>query len=259
MTRKSVAETVHKARADLAGAEAALRKAISDLPDGPERGRLIQERWNIVQMIGRDRRFHSQAGQDEFLDRAIFKGRRNGTFVEIGAYDGITGSNTLFFEAHRGWSGLLIEASPSLHALAAERRLAPCLQVAVAAEAGQAEFLDVRKGYVQMGGLVETLGEAERKVIEADPRTQSEIIKVPTRALADILIEEGLRRIDYISIDIEGGEPGVLASFPFGDFDIHAWTIEVNDGSDEIVAIMAQASYARIAHIGVDQIFVRRP
>ena len=38
--------------------------------------------------------------------------QRGGFFVECGALDGETRSNTLFFERERGWSGLLIEADP---------------------------------------------------------------------------------------------------------------------------------------------------
>jgi hypothetical protein len=46
---------------------------------------------------------------DELLEH-----RKNGFFVECGAYDGVQGSNTLFFETRRNWSGLLIEANERL-------------------------------------------------------------------------------------------------------------------------------------------------
>jgi FkbM family methyltransferase len=197
---------IENARRLLVAADKRLRETIQKLPDSPRRGRLIQERWTVLQMLGHNRRFFSQAGQDEFLDRVVFRGRRGGVFVEIGAYDGITGSNSLFFEIFRGWSGLLIEASPTLHAEAQKFRNTPCLQVAVAPEAGFAEFLDLRRGYVQMGGLIASLGEMAKKAIEADPRTVSEVIRAPTRPLADILADQRLSRIDYVSIDIEGGE-----------------------------------------------------
>ncbi|MEM7189422.1 MAG: methyltransferase, partial [Pseudomonadota bacterium] len=64
------------------------------------------------------------------MDGQFFRGKRNGTFVEIGGYDGITGSNCLFFELMRGWSGLLIEPSPMFHAQAAAFRRATCRHVA---------------------------------------------------------------------------------------------------------------------------------
>ena len=35
-----------------------------------------------------------------------------GFFIECGALDGETRSNTLFFERFRDWTGLLIEAGP---------------------------------------------------------------------------------------------------------------------------------------------------
>jgi hypothetical protein len=38
--------------------------------------------------------------------------QREGFFVECGALDGETRSNTLHFERHLNWSGLLVEADP---------------------------------------------------------------------------------------------------------------------------------------------------
>ena len=54
----------------------------------------------------------SQVGQDKILDEQIFKGKRDGVFVEVGALDGFGASNTYFFEKERNWSGLLIEPNP---------------------------------------------------------------------------------------------------------------------------------------------------
>jgi FkbM family methyltransferase len=207
-------------------------------------------------MLGRHQQFFSQAGQDEILDRVVFRGRRGGIFVEIGAYDGITGSNTLFFEIFRGWSGLLIEASPRLHAEAQRLRNTPCLQVAVAPEAGYAEFLDVRHGYTQMGGLVTSMSQKAKEMIESNPHTVSEVTRVPTRPLAEILADQGLSRIDYVSIDIEGGELTVLSTFPFDRFEIGAWSVEVNELSPQIARVMSDAGFQLVGHVGVDALYV---
>ncbi len=40
----------------------------------------------------------------------------NGIFVEAGANDGQTQSNTAYFARHRGWRGLLVEPIPELAA-----------------------------------------------------------------------------------------------------------------------------------------------
>ena len=50
-----------------------------------------------------------------------------GVFADVGGYDGVTGSNTLFFEQRRGWSGLLVEPSPANLAAARAVRRCPCL------------------------------------------------------------------------------------------------------------------------------------
>jgi FkbM family methyltransferase len=224
--------------------------AISKAPDGLAKGQLLQSAWTCRQMLNGCGPYFSQAGQDEYLDRAVFNRARGGVFVEIGAYDGIAGSNTLFFEMCRGWRGLLVEASPSLQSMASNRRRSPCIAVAVAPEAGEAEFLEVTSGYLQMGGLVRHMGASERQAIDDNRQADSRVIRVPTRPLADILREHGLRHVDYLSIDVEGAEQAILECFPFDAFDIQVWSIEVNTGDDEIASIMRNAGYARTAFIG---------
>lgn len=56
--------------------------------------------------------------EDEHVFRHFFSANgsepmlRNGTYVEMGALNGITWSNTLMLERELGWRGLLIEPSP---------------------------------------------------------------------------------------------------------------------------------------------------
>ena len=55
--------------------------------------------------------------EDEHVFRTFFSAKgqapfvQNGTFVEMGAFNGVTFSNTLFFERELGWRGLLVEPS----------------------------------------------------------------------------------------------------------------------------------------------------
>lgn len=53
--------------------------------------------------------YKSQSFQDIVLDRWMFEGARDGVFVDIGAADGVSFSNSYFFEKERGWRGLCIE------------------------------------------------------------------------------------------------------------------------------------------------------
>ncbi|SLN29523.1 hypothetical protein PSA7680_01383 [Pseudoruegeria aquimaris] len=228
---------------------------IRQMPEGLQKGRIRQQLWGLRQMLSPASGYFSQAGQDHFLEKQVFKGKRGGTFVEIGAYDGVTGSNALFFETHRAWSGLLVEADPALCAEARRNRRPPCLHTAIAAEPGEVEFLSVSEGYRQMGGILGSMGETERAAIEADPRSKTETIRVPARTLASVLREHGMFAVDYLSMDIEGAELGVLEGFPFAEFSVTAWTIEANANAQKIVDLMTAQGYAFLGVIGVDLVF----
>lgn len=239
--------------------ERALGEFAAILPsvkDATSRGRLRRQIWEVERALGR-RPFHfSQAGQDAFLDENLFR-RRDGVFVEVGAYDGVTGSNTLFLEMMRGWSGFLVEPSPRLAQKARESRRSPVLQCAVAPEAGEGAFLDIREGFTQMGGLVASYDPQIRARVEADPRHQADVISVPMRTLPELLEERGLERVDYISLDVEGGEQAILESFPHGEIFVTSWTVENNSGTPDIARLMASHGYKRIEVLGVDEVYVR--
>ena len=53
----------------------------------------------------------AQFGQDDAV-LELFKGKQNGFFIEAGAYDGETYSNSLRFELHLNWTGVLVEPNP---------------------------------------------------------------------------------------------------------------------------------------------------
>ena len=74
----------------------------------------------------------SQHGE-ELVIWEFFAGQRCGFFVEIGAYDGVTFSNTYLLEA-AGWNGILVEANPRrFQECRKERPYSSCVQAAVVA------------------------------------------------------------------------------------------------------------------------------
>lgn len=242
----------------LATAEQVLRQILNGMADGPERGKLMQSWWNCTRIARRDTLYFSQAGQDHWLEQNVFKGKRGGTFVEIGAYDGVAGSNCLFFETARGWTGFMVEPSPSLMARAREVRRCPGLECAVGPEEGEAEFLHVLEGYTMMSGLAGHFDDHIKSVIRGREGHREETLKVPVRRLDSLLDEHGLAEVDYVSLDVEGAEVSILATFPHDRYRVGAWSVENNTGTPEIPRIMADAGYDLVAHVGVDQIF-RRP
>jgi len=198
--------------------------------------------------------YASQAGQDQVVDQ-IFKGKRGGTFVDVGAYDGVSGSNSLFFERSRGWSGVMVEPVEMQRKRAEEQRNTPCLPYAVAASDGTASFMAVTEGYTQMSGLVDQYDTSMLDRVRADPRHQEQMITVETRTLSGILTEAGIPNPDFISLDIEGGELAALEAFPFDQHRVNCWAIENNTSAPDIANLMRAKGYNLIEFCGPDEIY----
>src|SRR5450631_929326 len=65
----------------------------------------------LYEMFGSDRYSHLALNDlDQKLKRYL--DFENGFFIEAGGNDGLTQSNTYWFERFRGWRGILVEAVP---------------------------------------------------------------------------------------------------------------------------------------------------
>lgn len=159
--------------------------------------------------------YHSQSQQDFLLDRAVLRGMRHGVFVDIGAHDGVTFSNTLMFEPDRGWTGLCIDANPMVFESLVKHRTAKCLNVAIADHEGSLPFIEVL-GYSEMlsglaGNMVdEHLARIDREI--ARHGGSPHIIDVPTKRVDQILHQNDPREIHYLSVDTEGSESAILTT-----------------------------------------------
>lgn len=244
---------IARARGDLATAEAQLVARL-ETERSRARGEIVRMLHEVRRMRTPDYRYASQAGQDLVVDR-LLRGKEGGVFVDVGGYDGVTGSNTLYFEQFRGWTGVLVEPVPANHATAARLRRCPCLPVAVAPEDGTAGMIVVEKGFTQMSGLADSYDPAILDRVRADPRHVERRVEVETRRLDRIMDEAGIGRADFVSLDIEGGEPGVLESFPFDRIDVAVWAIENNGGAAGIGALMRERGYVLAEFCGPDEIW----
>jgi FkbM family methyltransferase len=149
--------------------------------------------------------FYSQWGQDEFVV-SVLKHKRNGYFVDIGAYDGITISNTYYLEKELGWKGLCVEANPHTYTSLISCRNSQCVNLAIAPYEKEVEIL--------LNGWSSAIN---------DNFTSSEILKqnFSTVKINAITINELFERyktpsiFDYLSIDIEGGELEIISQLDF--------------------------------------------
>jgi len=235
------------------------RKIANELKSERSRRRapLVRRQHQIRQMLSVTYSYVSQAGQDHIVDQAM-KAKRGGTFVDVGGFDGVTGSNTYFLETQRGWTGALVEPVPAQLAKAQAVRTCPCLGLAVAAQEGEAEFIEISEGYTQMSGLVDSYDANLLETVRKDTRHKERTLKVKTQTLSGILKDSGILNPDFISLDIEGGEIACLQSFPFADHDVKIWSIENNTGTSDIKKIMHANGYDLIEFCGPDEMYFKR-
>ncbi|SMX40437.1 FkbM family methyltransferase [Octadecabacter ascidiaceicola] len=222
-----------------------------------ERGPLVRRFHEVRQMLSPRYAYTSQAGQDYVIDQ-IMKNKREGTFIDVGGYDGVTGSNTFFLETNRGWTGALVEPVKAQLVKAAAYRTCPCIEAAIAPTEGEAEFIEISEGFTQMSGLAATYDKKLLQTVRNDKRHQENVTKVKTRTLSSILEFAKIPDPDFLSLDIEGGEIACLKSFPFKDHNVKAWAIENNTGTSEIKKLMDENEYDLVEFCGPDEIYFKR-
>ncbi len=220
------------------------------------RGPLVRMMHEVQGMLIPGFPYVSQSGQDQVVER-ILKGKRGGTFLDVGAYDGLTGSNSQYFETYLGWTGVMVEPVQQHREKAEMWRKSPCLPYAVADRDGEASFIAVTKGFTQMSGLEDEYDGAMLTRVRADPRHEEDRITVPTRTLNAIFKESGFDEVDFVSLDIEGGELAALKAFDHAAHRVNVWAIENNTGTREIAALMRMHGYNLAEFCGVDEIYVR--
>jgi FkbM family methyltransferase len=150
-------------------------------------------------------KYYSQIGQDkQYLE---YSKKRNGYYIEIGANDGITFSNTKLLEELK-WNGICIEANPQAFKKLIKNRTCKNIQCAVFDYDGDISFKSGDDSLV--GGITSELVDTWEK---ADKKQWVEQ-KVRCKTLYQILEEENVPKIiDYISIDTEGSEFIILDKF----------------------------------------------
>lgn len=244
-------------------AEALLKDALLEVnanlrnETGRARGALTHQRWRIHQMISSTRQYFSQSGQDWFVDNMLLKERRNGVFVDVGGYDGVSGSNTLFFETFRGWSGLLIEAVPALAEQAAAVRRCPCVSAVLSGDGMPKEFLRIDQGYLQMSGRIDTYDQRVLDRVASRPDHRADRSVVETQRLSEILTQHGIEAVDYMSVDVEGAELDILQSFPFDSIRVDVISVENTVGTRGLHTFLTTRNYQLVEFLGVDEMYCR--
>jgi FkbM family methyltransferase len=175
--------------------------------------------------------FYSQSEQDKWVcENTNYK--KNGYFLDIGAYDGIQTSNSYYLEKELNWNGICVEANPDIFNILKNNRKSININCAVSDHIGECYFNNDK--------------------ITNNPNH----IKVNTLDLYTLLKEyNSPKYIDYLSIDIEGHEVNVFNKFFEKNENFYTFgylTVEHNlycdgpENKEKIYEILTNNGYERV-------------
>ena len=138
--------------------------------------------------------------------------QRGGFFIEAGGNDGIRQSNTFYLARKRGWSGVLVEAIPSLAAQCSRNRpestVINCALVSSAQQGQEISMVDV-----DLMSMVDTQAASQEEALTTAERVQGlerQFVKVKGETLSNVIDALHSPEIDLLSLDVEGHEIDVL-------------------------------------------------
>ena len=234
------------------------------------------------------REARSTAGEDLLLaplllNAARRSGQQPATFIEIGAFNGINGSNTLIYERCFGFDGALIEASPpNFEALQESNRKGAMVHAAVCSGEGS---IKVSTGKVStVAGDMSKMGNTHLRRWASERKGTVSVPCKPLLTLYDDAMAarraEKIQRqpepqlspqwnrnqpVTFLSLDVEGAELDVLQSVPHLDrqpFDVLLVENEYNNLRDKLVmALLLKSGYTKFLmpaplHGGTNDLYV---
>ena len=147
----------------------------------------------------------SRYGQSALVDQ-LLSGRRDGFFIECGAGEDETSSNSLFFELERNWTGLLIEPNPDFYRTLLQRnRRAYVLGACLSPVRRPTTAHLLMAGF--SGGIVDKMHPSHLATLDSTRTPHASVNCFPLNSVAAAL---GVTHVDYMSLDVEGPELEIL-------------------------------------------------
>jgi len=206
---------------------------------------------NFIESVGdKNKIIKSQLFQDAFAS-FIVGDLFDKTFLEFGATDGISLSNSYMLENNFGWTGILAEPSPQWHEELKNNRpntkiITDCIWKC------SGEKLDF---FVSDFGVSSTLVDFKYSDLSTMPGNtrarikNGKVVKVETISINDVM-EKNFNgdAPSYLSIDTEGSEYEILQSLDFEKYRPVVFTIEHNftNLQNKIDELMISKGYVRV-------------
>lgn len=202
-------------------------------------------------------KFYSQIGQDSYYINNIINKKRKGRFLDIGAHDGISTSNTYTLENELEWTGICIEANPELaNKCRINRPKSRVIEAVIWSREEELEF-----EYPDSGDtFLSRVADLSVNTNYFSSHFQNSIKKKIKAFPISFILGPGKHHFDYFSLDIEGAELEALKGIDWSNTSFDYIAIEFGHRQDflnEIIDFMTNKGYFlhRINDFDVD--FIR--
>ncbi len=207
----------------------------------------------------------SQRGEQEVILQVvrdwqdhIYGGPLVARFLDIGANDGVTFSNTRAL-ALSGWAGVSVEPSPKAYAALKKTYEAPtnvaCYNLAISEyDTNELTF------YEFPDSLVSTTDPSHRDLWADKGPMSYETIEVPSQRPKTFLLNLGHSQFDLVNIDAEGISPWIAMNIPFEEMGPPAIVVVEYDKSLEALSrhMVTKLGYSLIHISEENAIYVHR-
>lgn len=205
------------------------------------------------------------------LDEKILKylNFNNGFFIEAGANDGLSQSNTALYEFEYGWKGLLIEPNFKKYIECKKNRKNSIVENYALVSYN---YTDKNiNGNFDQHGYVESLTsmvydegdwcDEHLKMHKND--IINSLIQVPAITIGDLLEKHNINHVDLFSLDVEGYEISVLNGLNFNKIAPNYFLIETTSFENRkksIVDYMLEKNYKIVMddELGVNDVLFKR-
>lgn len=164
-----------------------------------------------LDIFGTQKVLYSQ-GDEELVARDYFQDMHSGVFADIGAGHPVNHSTTCFLERHLGWSGVAVDSLPEYGPLFAELRPKTHFSNYIVTD-----HSGTLENFYRVGAAL-GLSSTNPARRWGEQILCGEQIEVPTITLDDFFDAQGLKHIDFLSIDVEESPVEALASFTIARF-----------------------------------------
>jgi len=209
-----------------------------------------------------DSPYYGQWKTDKIIE-SYFTSTDKGVCIEVGAANGIKGSNTKYFE-DKGWDVLCIE--PNLkHKTSLEKSRTLVRFYACGSEnsKGTLHIFDVGRDNI-VSSLTSLKPDARLVEAHADLINERSQVQVQVRTLNWILETqvqdtsfEKIVDIDFVSIDTEGTELDVVKGFDTNLYNVSLFIIENNYEDKEIEEYMKSIGYKKDQRYKINDFYIK--